>query len=50
MIAIPNSEDPGRIREDAAIFDFHLDEEDLAKIVKLDAAKKGMLIPTCEPQ
>ncbi len=41
VIAIPKSENPGRIKENAAIYDFCLDEEDLVKIAKLDAGPKG---------
>ena len=41
VIAIPKSENPGRIKENASIYDFALDEEDLAKISKLDEGQKG---------
>ena len=41
VIAIPKSEDPGRIRENAAIYDFQLDNEDLVEIAKLDAGQDG---------
>ena len=41
VIAIPKSENPGRIRENAAIYDFELDSEDLAKIAKLDQGQAG---------
>ena len=41
VIAIPKSEDPGRICENAAIYDFQLDDEDLAEIAKLDAGQDG---------
>lgn len=41
VIAIPKSENPGRIRENAAIYDFALDVEDLAQIAKLDAGQNG---------
>ena len=41
VIAIPKSENPRRIKENAAIYDFHLDEEDLSKIAKLDAGHQG---------
>jgi len=40
-IAIPKSENPGRIKENVSIYDFALDEEDLAKISKLDEGQKG---------
>ncbi len=41
VIAIPKSENPGRIRENAAIYDFELADEDLAKISKLDKGQDG---------
>ncbi len=41
VIAIPKSENPGRIKENADIYDFKLDEDDSAKIAKLDAGQKG---------
>lgn len=41
VIAIPKSENPGRIRENAAIYDFNLDEEDLKKILSLDRGQDG---------
>ena len=41
VIAIPKSENPGRIRENAAIYDFELDDEDLAKIAELDQGQAG---------
>jgi len=41
VIAIPKSENPGRIKENADIYDFQLDEDDSAKITKLDAGQKG---------
>ena len=41
VIAIPKSENPGRIRENAAIYDFSLDEEDMAKIATLDQGQAG---------
>lgn len=41
VVAIPKSENPDRIKENAAIYDFELDEEDLAKIAELDAGQAG---------
>ena len=41
FIVIPKSENPARIRENASIFDFELDEEDLVVISKLDRGQKG---------
>lgn len=41
VIAIPKSENPGRIRENTAVYDFALDGEDLATIAKLDAGQRG---------
>ena len=41
FIVIPKSENPARIRENASIFDFELDEEDLAVILKLDRGQEG---------
>jgi len=41
VIAIPKSENPGRIKENAAIYNFSLDDEDLAKIAKLDQGQNG---------
>ncbi|KAL6714209.1 hypothetical protein ACLMJK_008704 [Lecanora helva] len=41
VIAIPKSENPGRIRENAGIYDFELDEEDLRRIEGLDQGQKG---------
>lgn len=41
VIVIPKSENPGRIRENAAIYDFSLDGDDLSKIAKLDAGQSG---------
>lgn len=41
VIAIPKSENPGRIKENAAIYDFSLDNEDHAKIAKLDQGQDG---------
>ena len=41
FIVIPKSENPARIRENASIFDFELDEEDLAVISKLDRGQEG---------
>ena len=41
VIAIPKSENPGRIKENAAIYDFQLDEEDLEKIAELDQGYEG---------
>ena len=41
VIAIPKSENPGRIRENAAIYDFALDEDDLGKIARLDKGQAG---------
>lgn len=41
VIAIPKSENPGRIRENADIYDFQLDDEDLATIAKLDKGQAG---------
>ena len=41
FVVIPKSENPARIRENASIFDFELDEEDLAEISKLDRGQEG---------
>ena len=41
VIAIPKSENPERIRENAAIYDFQLDNEDLSQIANLDAGQHG---------
>ena len=41
VIVIPKSENPGRIRENAAIYDFNLDEEDIATIQTLDQGQAG---------
>jgi diketogulonate reductase-like aldo/keto reductase len=41
MATIPKSDRDSRIRENADIFDFELDEEDLAKIDKLDEGQKA---------
>ena len=41
MVTIPKSDKDSRIRENADIFDFELDEEDLAKIDKLDEGQKA---------
>ena len=43
VIAIPKSENPGRIKENVGIYDFALDEEDLRKIAKLDAGQEGSI-------
>ena len=41
VIAIPKSENPARITENAKLYDFELDEEDLAEIAKLDKGREG---------
>lgn len=41
IIVIPKSENPARIKENAAVYDFVLDEEDLSRIAKLDAGQEG---------
>ena len=41
VIAIPKSENPGRIKENASIYDFYLDDKDLAKISMLNQGMKG---------
>lgn len=41
VIVIPKSENLGRIRENAAIYDFSLDDDDLFKIARLDAGQNG---------
>ena len=40
-IALPKSENPARIQENAAIYDFQLDDEDLTKIARLDQGQAG---------
>ena len=40
-MTIPKSDRDSRIRENADIFDFDLDEEDLAKIAKLAKGQKA---------
>ena len=41
MVTIPKSDRESRIRENADVFDFELDEEDLARIAKLDEGQKA---------
>ena len=41
VIAIPKSENPGRIKENATLYDFALDQEDLDAIDKLDKGQDG---------
>lgn len=41
IVAIPKSENPGRIKENADLYDFVLDDEDLRKIAKLDIGQAG---------
>ena len=41
IVAIPKSENPGRIKENTGVYDFELDEEDLNKIATLDAGQDG---------
>lgn len=41
VIVIPKSENPGRIRENAAMYDFNLDGDDLSQIAKLDSGQSG---------
>ena len=41
IVALPKSENPGRIKENADIYDFNLDDEDLSKIAKLDSGQAG---------
>lgn len=41
IIVIPKSENPGRIRENASIYDFELDEKDLDVIGQLDQRQAG---------
>ena len=41
FIIIPKSENPVRIRENASIFDFELDAEDLVLISELDRDQEG---------
>ena len=40
-IAIPKSENPSRIKENAGLYDFELNEEDLAHIATLDEGREG---------
>jgi diketogulonate reductase-like aldo/keto reductase len=41
VVTIPKSDREARIRENADIFDFELDEEDMGKIAKLDEGQKA---------
>lgn len=41
IIDILKSENPGRMRENAFIFDFELDEEHLSVMAQLDRGQKG---------
>ena len=41
VIVIPKSENPIRIKENAAVYDFKLDSEDLKKIAQLDQDQAG---------
>ena len=41
VIAIPKSESPARIAENAKLYDFEINEEDLAEIAKLDMGREG---------
>lgn len=40
-IAIPKSENPGRIKENAGLYDFQLDGEDCKDIAILNAGREG---------
>ena len=41
VVAIPKSENPGRIKENAGIYEFELDEEDKGRIAELDQGMQG---------
>ena len=45
VVVIPKSENPGRIKENAGLYDFVLDEQDKRAIAELDRGQEGNVGP-----
>lgn len=43
-ITLPKSDDPVRIRTNATVYHFELDEEDMAALNELDEGRKGAIV------
>ena len=47
-VPLPKSDDPGRIRSNADVYDFEITDEDMATLDALDKGREGAIVEAVE--